>query len=121
MVSAGSSLRPTHTAWARSRVALSAGSLRGSGQADSRAFFTARMPTPYFRWRARFDRPARVAAERRVQIDLGLQQHPALLVVQRTTMVPKQTPDRSQNPATSLAWSIGCSRRQATGALTTHV
>lgn len=39
----------------------------------------------------------RITADRRVQIDLGLRQHPGPLVVQSTTMVPKQAPGRSQN------------------------
>lgn len=41
----------------------------------------------------------RITADRRVQIDLGLWQHPGPLVVQSTAMVPKQASRCSQNSA----------------------
>ncbi|MFB6718442.1 MULTISPECIES: recombinase family protein [unclassified Streptomyces] len=51
-----------------------------------------------------------VTVDRRVQIDLGLRQHPGPLVVQSITMVPKQAPRCSQNSATSLSRGTGRSR-----------
>lgn len=48
-----------------------------------------------------------VTADRRVQIDLGLWQHPSPLVVQSTTRVPNQAPGRSRNSATSLFSGTG--------------